>query len=98
MNFKHKLILDSIVNRVLISLGLLGGAKMLNVCVPFLFKGAIDSLNILQMGTPVETTAAVITSMLLGCNILFLIQMEIFNLLQILKMVLLELVLLVLMN
>ena len=54
--------------RVVISLSLLGGAKVLNVCVPFLFKGAVDSLNILQMGTPVETTAAVISSMLIGCK------------------------------
>lgn len=53
---------------MLISLGLLGGAKMLNVAVPFLFKGAIDTLNLLQMGTPVETTATLITSMLIGCE------------------------------
>lgn len=56
------------VRRVVVSLSLLGGAKLLNVCVPFLFKGAIDSLNILQMGTPVETTTAVISSMLIGCK------------------------------
>lgn len=43
---------------------------MLNVCVPFLLKGAIDGLNLLQMGTPVETTATVITSMLIGCKII----------------------------
>lgn len=56
------------VFRVVVSLALLGGAKVLNVCVPFLFKGAIDSLNMLQMGSPVETTAAVISSMLIGCK------------------------------
>jgi ATP-binding cassette subfamily B (MDR/TAP) protein 7 len=54
--------------RVMISLGLLGGAKVLNVCVPFLFKGAIDSLNLLQMGTATETTLAVTVSLLLGCE------------------------------
>jgi ATP-binding cassette subfamily B (MDR/TAP) protein 7 len=54
---------------VVISLSLLGAAKLLNVGVPFLFKGAIDSLNLLQMGTPVETTAAVVTSMLIGCKL-----------------------------
>lgn len=53
----------------MISLSLLGGAKVLNVCVPFLFKGAIDGLNVLQMGTPVETTATVISSLLIGCKI-----------------------------
>lgn len=50
-------------------MSLLGGAKLLNVCVPFLFKGAIDYLNVLQMGTPTETTAAVISSMLIGYGI-----------------------------
>jgi ATP-binding cassette subfamily B (MDR/TAP) protein 7 len=55
--------------RVMVSLGLLGGAKVVNVCVPFLFKGAIDSLNMLQMGTPVETTLAVTVSLLLGYGI-----------------------------
>ncbi|CRK95805.1 CLUMA_CG009260, isoform B [Clunio marinus] len=55
--------------RVVVSLSLLGGAKVLNVCVPFLFKGAIDSLNVLQMGTPVETTMTVISAMLIGYGI-----------------------------
>ncbi|KAG5678099.1 hypothetical protein PVAND_007801 [Polypedilum vanderplanki] len=60
---------DFIRKRVIISLSLLGGAKLLNVCVPFLFKGAIDYLNVLQMGTPTETTAAIISSMLIGYGI-----------------------------
>ncbi|KAL7047302.1 hypothetical protein ACKWTF_002862 [Chironomus riparius] len=57
------------IHRVILSLSLLGGAKLLNVCVPFLFKGAIDYLNVFQMGTPTQTTAAVISSMLIGYGI-----------------------------
>ncbi|CAO1326846.1 unnamed protein product [Diamesa tonsa] len=60
---------DFIRKRVVLSLSLLGGAKVLNVCVPFLFKDAIDSLNILQMGTPAETSLAVISSVLIGYGI-----------------------------
>lgn len=56
------------LHRVVVSLSLLAGAKILNVCVPFLFKGAIDGLNVLQMGTPTETTFALISSMLIGCK------------------------------
>lgn len=56
---------------VVLSLGLLFGAKVLNVCVPFLFKGAVDNLNILSMDTPVEAAAAVTTSLILGCNLKF---------------------------
>lgn len=54
----------------MISLGLLGAAKVMNVCVPFIFKAAIDGLNVLQMGTPVETTTAVVTSILIGCKLI----------------------------
>ncbi|XP_070509501.1 iron-sulfur clusters transporter ABCB7, mitochondrial isoform X2 [Chironomus tepperi] len=60
---------EFIRKRVMLSLSLLGGAKLLNVCVPFLFAGAIDHLNILQMGTPTQTTAALISSMLIGYGI-----------------------------
>lgn len=56
------------LNRVVVSLGLLAGAKILNVGVPFLFKGAVDGLTVLQMGTPTETTFAVVSSMLIGCK------------------------------
>ena len=54
--------------RVLISLSLLGGAKVLNVCVPFLFKGAIDHLNVLSVDTMPETAMTVTTAILLGCK------------------------------
>lgn len=58
-------------NRVKTALGLLIGAKMLNVCVPFIFKYSVDYLNsshTLAMTTPQETIIAVATSLLLGCK------------------------------
>jgi len=48
--------------------GLLVGAKTLNVCVPFLFKGAVDALNVLNMNTPADTALTLTTSLLLGCK------------------------------
>lgn len=45
----------------------------MNVCVPFIFKYAIDYLNvqsgsILTMDSAPETVATVTTSILLGCK------------------------------
>lgn len=54
--------------RVVISLGLLVGAKALNVTVPFIFKAAVDNLGIIQMSTVPETAVAVTTSLILGCK------------------------------
>lgn len=54
--------------RVVVSLGLLVGAKTLNVCVPFLFKAAVDGLNVLNMNSAPETALALATSLLIGCN------------------------------
>lgn len=58
-------------------MGLLVGAKALNVGVPFIFKCAIDTLNtqhmattgsaILSLGTASDTVATVATSLLIGC-------------------------------
>lgn len=69
----------SIKRRVKVAMGLLVGAKVLNVCVPFVFKHAIDSLNshmvaagsepLLSMTTAPETVAAVGTSLLIGYGI-----------------------------
>ncbi|XP_015112471.1 ATP-binding cassette sub-family B member 7, mitochondrial [Diachasma alloeum] len=66
-------------NRVKVAVGLLVGAKLLNVAVPFLFKHAIDKLNaasiaaggeaILGMGTAPETVTTVVTSLLIGYGI-----------------------------
>lgn len=51
------------------ALGLLVGAKLLNVSVPFLFKYAIDGLNTgLSMDTPQEAVLAAATSLMLGCK------------------------------
>uniref|UniRef100_A0A182K1A0 Uncharacterized protein n=1 Tax=Anopheles christyi TaxID=43041 RepID=A0A182K1A0_9DIPT len=55
--------------RVLISLSLLGGAKVLNVCVPFLFKMGVDNLNVLSMDTVPQAASALTISVLLGYGI-----------------------------
>lgn len=57
---------ESVKKKVLISLGLLVGAKALNVSVPFLFKAAVDKLNILSMDTPVDAALTVTTSLIIG--------------------------------
>ncbi|XP_046745534.1 iron-sulfur clusters transporter ABCB7, mitochondrial [Diprion similis] len=69
----------AIKQRVQLALGLLVGAKVLNVTVPFIFKYAIDTLNtqmvavggapLLSMGTAPETVATVGTSLLIGYGI-----------------------------
>jgi hypothetical protein len=55
--------------RVLISLGLLGGGKVLNVCVPFLFKAAVDNLGALSMETVPEAAVAATASIIIGCKL-----------------------------
>ncbi|XP_012261385.2 iron-sulfur clusters transporter ABCB7, mitochondrial isoform X1 [Athalia rosae] len=69
----------TIKKRVQLAMGLLVGAKLMNVCVPFLFKNAIDTLNthavagggepLLSLGTAPETIATVGTSLLIGYGI-----------------------------
>jgi ATP-binding cassette subfamily B (MDR/TAP) protein 7 len=60
---------------VKIALGLLIGAKVLNVCVPFIFKHAIDVFNVGATGaaltTAPETVATVGTALLVGCKIIY---------------------------
>ncbi|XP_050335380.1 iron-sulfur clusters transporter ABCB7, mitochondrial isoform X2 [Bactrocera neohumeralis] len=64
---------DALVRkRVVISLSLLVGSKMLTVCVPFLFKAAVDTLNTmntLNMDTAPDTVLSVATAMLLGYGV-----------------------------
>ncbi|XP_062541659.1 iron-sulfur clusters transporter ABCB7, mitochondrial isoform X2 [Armigeres subalbatus] len=61
---------DALVRkRVLISLGLLGGAKVLNVCVPFLFKMGVDNLSNLSMATVPEAATSMTIAVLLGYGI-----------------------------
>ena len=57
--------------RVLLALGLLVGAKLLNISVPFCFKYSIDYLNQLSgnklnLDTPEETIATIVISLLVG--------------------------------
>ena len=67
--------------RVCVALGLLAGAKVLNVGVPFLFKYAVDHLNktlpataagdaYLNMASAPDTVLTVATSLLIGCKFL----------------------------
>ncbi|XP_011299371.1 ATP-binding cassette sub-family B member 7, mitochondrial [Fopius arisanus] len=70
---------SDVKNRVKVAVGLLVGAKLLNVAVPFLFKHAIDKLNaasiaaggeaVLGMGSAPETVTTVVTSLLIGYGI-----------------------------
>ncbi|GAB0092612.1 ATP-binding cassette sub-family B member 7, mitochondrial [Sergentomyia squamirostris] len=61
---------DSLVRkRVVISLSLLAAAKLLNVGVPFLFKGAVDALSVLNVNTPADTALTLTTSLLIGYGI-----------------------------
>ncbi|XP_007548448.1 PREDICTED: ATP-binding cassette sub-family B member 7, mitochondrial isoform X2 [Poecilia mexicana] len=57
--------------RVAISLGLLAGAKLTNVIVPFMFKYAVDELNqmsghMLNLNDAPSTVATMATAMLIG--------------------------------
>ncbi|XP_072520017.1 iron-sulfur clusters transporter ABCB7, mitochondrial isoform X2 [Salminus brasiliensis] len=60
--------------RVAISLGLLAGAKMTNVTVPFMFKYAVDSLNqmsghMLNLSDAPNTVATMATAVLIGYGV-----------------------------
>lgn len=58
-------------DRVKLAVGLLIGAKVLNVAVPFLFKYAVDYLNVagqLNVDTAASTVTTVATCVLLGCR------------------------------
>ncbi|CAG9767924.1 unnamed protein product [Ceutorhynchus assimilis] len=61
-------------DRVKLAVSLLIGAKLMNVCVPFIFKYSIDYLNVqsgsvLNLDSAPETVATVATSLLLGYGI-----------------------------
>ncbi|KAL1131463.1 hypothetical protein AAG570_011080 [Ranatra chinensis] len=60
-------------NRVRLALGLLIGAKLVNVSVPFIFKYAIDDLSkyveALNMGTPEGAITTAATSLIIGYGI-----------------------------
>jgi ATP-binding cassette subfamily B (MDR/TAP) protein 7 len=63
-----------------VALGLLAGAKLLNVAVPFTFKYALDHLNqglpptasgeaYLNMASAPDTVMTVAVTMLIGCKL-----------------------------
>jgi ATP-binding cassette subfamily B (MDR/TAP) protein 7 len=65
-----------------VALGLLAGAKVLNVTVPFTFKYALDQLNqalpptatgeaYLNVASAPDTIATVAITMLIGCKFIF---------------------------
>lgn len=63
--------------RVMLSLSLLFGAKVMNVTVPFLFKYAVDEVNnmtaahgdaLLGMATVPQALGTTAFSLLLGCK------------------------------
>ncbi|KAL1491431.1 hypothetical protein ABEB36_012031 [Hypothenemus hampei] len=61
-------------DRVKLAVSLLVGAKLMNVCVPFIFKYSVDYLNVhagtvLNMDSAPETVVTVATSILLGYGI-----------------------------
>lgn len=60
---------EMIRRRVALSLGLLVSAKALNVCVPFLFKAAVDNLNVLSTASVPDTSLTICTSIILGYGI-----------------------------
>ncbi|KAK3535453.1 hypothetical protein QTP70_016875 [Hemibagrus guttatus] len=60
--------------RVAISLGLLAGAKLTNITVPFMFKYAVDSLNqmsghMLNLSDAPNTVATMATAILIGYGV-----------------------------
>lgn len=58
-------------DRVKLAVGLLIGAKLLNVTVPFIFKYSLDYLNAaghLNVDTAASTATTVATCILLGCR------------------------------
>ncbi|XP_078068026.1 iron-sulfur clusters transporter ABCB7, mitochondrial isoform X3 [Mustelus asterias] len=60
--------------RVAISLGLLGGAKLMNIMVPFMFKYAVDELNqmsgsVLNLNDATSTVITMATAVLIGYGV-----------------------------
>ncbi|XP_048461239.1 iron-sulfur clusters transporter ABCB7, mitochondrial [Rhincodon typus] len=60
--------------RVAVSLGLLGGAKLMNIMVPFMFKYAVDELNqmsgsVLNLNDATSTVITMATAVLIGYGV-----------------------------
>lgn len=60
---------EMIRKRVMLSLGLLIGAKIINVGVPFIFKAAVDGAALLSVATAPEAVLATTVSLLIGCKV-----------------------------
>lgn len=55
--------------RVVAALGLLVGAKVLNVCVPYLFKIGVDTLGpVADFTSAVDTVSTFTFAVLVGCK------------------------------
>ncbi len=55
--------------RVVIAMGLLVGAKVLNVCVPYLFKLGVDNLGpVADLTSAVDTVSTFTFAVLVGCK------------------------------
>eukprot|EP00088_Acartia_fossae_P021483 TRINITY_DN2291_c0_g1_i3.p1 TRINITY_DN2291_c0_g1~~TRINITY_DN2291_c0_g1_i3.p1 ORF type:complete len:713 (-),score=145.01 TRINITY_DN2291_c0_g1_i3:79-2190(-) len=62
----------AVKTRVVAACSLLVGAKVINTCVPFIFKHAVDTLNAansLNLGTPETTVATMVTATLIGYGV-----------------------------
>lgn len=62
-------------DRVKLALGLLVAAKVMNVSVPFIFKYAVDYLNMagtMNMDSGPAAVTTVATSIMLGCKLVVL--------------------------
>lgn len=54
--------------RVVVALGLLVGSKVLNVCVPYLFKLGVDNLGpVADFTNAVDTVGSFTFAVLVGC-------------------------------
>lgn len=61
---------EMIRKRVMLSLGLLISAKVINVGVPFLFKAAVDGAALLSVASAPEAVLATTVSLVIGCKAL----------------------------
>lgn len=59
---------EMIRKRVMLSLGLLIGAKIINVGVPFIFKAAVDGAALLSVASAPEAVLATTVSLVIGCK------------------------------
>lgn len=61
---------EMIRKRVMLSLGLLISAKVINVGVPFIFKAAVDGAALLSVASAPEAVLATTVSLAIGCKVI----------------------------